>query len=75
MQWNLMDIGITDVHSVILMIENHYRLWERHCNNNTEKCSKKEITTKIRINSSRNVVLRLQIIPYIKQFKSSRRTT
>ena len=35
MQWNLMDVGITDVHDVTLMIENHYRLWERHCNNDT----------------------------------------
>ena len=33
MQWNLMDVGIMEVHDVILMIENHYRLWERQCNN------------------------------------------
>ena len=28
MQWNLTDVGITDVHNVTAMIENHYRLWE-----------------------------------------------
>ena len=33
MQWNLMDVGITDVRDVIPVIENHYRLWERKCNN------------------------------------------
>ena len=33
MQWNLMDVGITDVCDVIPVIENHYRLWERQCNN------------------------------------------
>ena len=35
MQWNLMDVDITDVHDVIPVIENHYRLWERQCNNDT----------------------------------------
>ena len=35
MQWNLMDVGITDVHDVISVIANHYRLWERQCNNDT----------------------------------------
>ena len=35
MQRNLMDVSITDVHDVVPMIENHYRLWERQCNNDT----------------------------------------
>ena len=35
MQWNLMDVGIMDVRDVIPVIENHYRLWERQCNNDT----------------------------------------
>ena len=35
MQWNLMDVGIIDVHDVIPIIEKHYRLWKRHWNNDT----------------------------------------
>ena len=35
MQWNLKDVGITDVHGIIPMKENHYRLWERQCNTDT----------------------------------------
>ena len=35
MQWNLMVVGIMDVHDVIPVIENHYKLWERQCNNDT----------------------------------------
>ena len=35
MKWNLMDVGITDVLDVIPVIENHYRLLERQCNNDT----------------------------------------
>ena len=62
MQWNLMDVGITDVHDVIPVIENHYRLWESQCNSHMLKKS----TTRIGIYSSRYVVLQLQIIPYIK---------
>ena len=37
MQWNLMDVGITDVHDATPVIENHYMLWERHCNNAKKK--------------------------------------
>ena len=35
MRWNSMDVGIMDVLDVIPMIENHYKLWERQCNNDT----------------------------------------
>ena len=35
MQWNLMDVSIMDVCDVIPVIENHHRLWERKCNNDT----------------------------------------
>ena len=35
MQWNLMDVDITDVRDVIPVIENHYRLRERQWNNDT----------------------------------------
>ena len=28
MQWNLMDVGITDVRDVIPVMENHFRLWK-----------------------------------------------
>ena len=52
MQWNLMDVGITDVLDVIPMIEIHYRSWERLCNNDTWKHFKKKSTTTIGINSS-----------------------
>ena len=66
MQWNLMDVGIMDVHDVIPVIERIITGYGKDNATTIRRNAIKKSSTRIGIYSSQNVVLRLQIIPYIK---------